>query len=166
MAANDAFVMIKKKLCEAPILALPDFNQVFEVECDASGVGIGAVLTQAKRLIAYFSEKLNDTRRRYSTYDKEFYAIVRALDYWSHYLRPKQFVLHSDHQALKYINGQHKLNPRHAKWVEFLQSFSFVSNYKQGVNNVVADALSRRYAILAVPDARVLGFSLMKDQYG
>jgi len=58
-----------------------------------------------------------------STYDKEFYALVRALDHLSHYLRPKQFVLYSDYEALKYLNGQHKLNPRHAKWVEFLQSF-------------------------------------------
>ena len=142
---------------------MPDFSQVFEVECNASGVGIGAVLTQSKRPIAYFSEKLNDSRRNYSTYDKEFYAIVRALDYWSHYLRPKQFLLHSDHQSLKFINGQHKLSPRHAKWVEFLQSFSFVSNYKQGVNNVVADALSRRYSLLAILDARILGFHMMKN---
>ena len=165
MAANEAFEVIKKKLCEAPILALPDFNQVFEVECDASGVGIGAVLTQSKRPIAYFSEKLNESRKKYSTYDKEFYAMVRALDHWSHYLRPRQFVLHSDHQALKFINGQHKLNPRHAEWVEFLQSFSFVSNYKQGTSNVVADALSRRYALLTLLDSRVLGFELMRSCY-
>ena len=74
-------------------------------------------------------------------------------------------MLHSDHQALKFINGQHKLSPRHAKWVEFLQSFSFVSNYKQGVNNVVADALSRRYSLLAILDARILGFHMMKECY-
>ena len=164
-SAHDAFEVVKKKLCEAPILALPNFDQVFELECDASGVGIGAVLTQGKRPIAYFSEKLSDSRKKYSTYDKEFYAIIRALDHWSHYLRPRPFVLHSDHQALKFINGQHKLNPRHAEWVEFLQSFSFVSKYKQGSTNVVADALSRRYALLSILDGRVLGFELMKGYY-
>ncbi|KAJ9567692.1 hypothetical protein OSB04_003658, partial [Centaurea solstitialis] len=164
-SAQNAFEKIKECLCTSPILALPDFNQLFEVECDASGVGIWAVLVQNKRPIAYFSEKLNDSKKNYSTYDKEFYAIVRALDHWSHYLRPKQFVLHSDHQALKHINGQSKLNPRHAKWVEFLQSFIFVSKYKTGSSNIVADALSRRYAMLNVIGARVLGFSFIKELY-
>ena len=91
--------------------------------------------------------------------------MVRALDHWSHYLRPKQFVLHSDHEALKYLNGQHKLNPRHAKWVEFMQSFSFVAKHKKGSTNVVADALSRRHSLLAVMEARVLGFQFIHDHY-
>ena len=88
------------------------------MECDASGVGIGAVLSQEKRPVAFFSEKLNEAKRKYSTYDKEFYAIVRALEHWRHYLVVAEFILHSDHEALKFIQGQHKLNPRHAKWVE------------------------------------------------
>ncbi|KAJ9563965.1 hypothetical protein OSB04_009125 [Centaurea solstitialis] len=159
-STQNAFEKIKECLCTSPILALPDFNQLFEVECDAR-----VVLVQNKRPIAYFSEKLNDSKKNYSTYDKEFYAIVRALDYWSHYLRPKQFVLHSDHQALKHINGQSKLNPRHAKWVEFLRSFIFVSKYKTGSSNIVADALSKRYAMLNVLGERVLGFSFIKELY-
>ena len=114
-AAQQAFDTLKMKLSEAPVLAFPDFSQVFKVDCDASGVEIGAVLSQGGRPIAYFNEKLNVSGLNYSTYDKEFYAVVRALKYWSHYLRPTQFVLHSDHQALKYANVQHKLNPRHAK---------------------------------------------------
>ena len=128
--AQLAFEEIKERLTSAPILALPSFSKIFEVECDASGVGIGAVLTQEKRPIAYFSEKLNDAKRKYSTYDKEFYAIVRALEHWRHYLVGGEFILHTDHQALKYIQGQHKLNPRRAKWVEFMQSFHFVIHHK------------------------------------
>ncbi|GJU78674.1 RNA-directed DNA polymerase [Tanacetum coccineum] len=133
--AAKAFDILKAKVTEAPVLALPNFNEVFQVECDASRVGIGGVLSQNQRPIAFFSEKLNDARRKYSTYDKEFYAIVRSLDTWRHYLLSNEFVMFSDHEALKFINGQHKLKPRHAKWVEFIQAFSFVIRHKVGSNN-------------------------------
>ncbi|GJY15576.1 putative CCCH-type zinc finger family protein [Tanacetum coccineum] len=113
---------------------------------DASGVGIGGVLSQNQWLIAFFSEKLNDARRKYSTYDKGFYAIVCSLDTWRHYLLSNKFVLFSDHEALKFINGQHKMKSLHAKRVEFIQSFSFVIRHKVGSNNQVADALSRRHS--------------------
>ena len=74
-------------------------------------------------------------------------------------------MLHSNYQALKFLSSQHKISSRHAKWVEFLQSFSFVSAYKQGSSNVVADALSRRHYLLSILDARVLGFQLMRQYY-
>jgi len=101
--AQEAFEEVKAKLTQAPVLALPCFDKVFEVECDASGIGIGGVLIQEGRPLALFSEKLDDSKWRYSTYDKEFYAIVRCLEHWSHYLVPKEFILHSDHETLKYI---------------------------------------------------------------
>nr|KYP34926.1 Retrovirus-related Pol polyprotein from transposon 17.6 [Cajanus cajan] len=118
---NLAFQELKQKLTQAPVLALPDFSKTFELECDASSLGIGAVLLQGGHPIAYFSEKLHRVALNYPTYDKELYALVRALQTWEHYLVTKEFVIHSDHESLKYLRGQGKLNIRHAKWVENLE---------------------------------------------
>ncbi|KAJ9541339.1 hypothetical protein OSB04_027845 [Centaurea solstitialis] len=164
-AAQHSFDTLKTAVTNAPVLALPNFENVFQVECDASGVGIGGVLGQQQRPIAFFSEKLSDSRRRYSTYDKEFYAIVRCLEYWRHYLLPGEFILYSDHQALKFIQGQAKLNPRHAKWVETLQDFTFVIRHKAGTANSVADALSRRPAFVTTVTFQVTGFDSFSKLY-
>ena len=79
------FKILKQKITEKPVLILLDFTKPFQVKCDASGEAIGAVLSQDDRPVAYLSEKLNDTRRKYSSYEKEFYAIVQALKKWMHY---------------------------------------------------------------------------------
>ncbi|GJY24351.1 RNA-directed DNA polymerase [Tanacetum coccineum] len=163
--ASKAFDILKAKVTKAPFLALPNFDEVFQVECDSFGVGIGGVLSQNQRPIDVFSEKLNDARRKYSTYDKEFYAIVRSLDAWRHYLLSYEFALFSDHKALKFINGQHKLKSRHAKWVEFIQPFSFVIRHKFGSNNQVADALSRPHSLITTMHIRVQGFDLFRGLY-
>ncbi|KAK7410373.1 hypothetical protein VNO78_01106 [Psophocarpus tetragonolobus] len=105
-------------------------------------------LSCCKEGTPYFSEKLNGAPLNYPTYDKEFYALIRALQTWEHYLAPKEFVIHSDHESLKYLRGQGKLNKRHAIWVEYLESFPYVIKYKKGKQNVVVDALSRRHALL------------------
>lgn len=114
---DKAFQLLKERLCNAPLLVLPNFLKTFEIECDASGVCIGGVLMQEKRSIAYFSEKLGGAFLNYPTYDKELYALVRALQTWQHCLLPKEFVIHTDHESLKHLKGQHKLNRRHARWV-------------------------------------------------
>src|SRR5690606_17834769 len=119
-AQEEAFQILKGKLTQAPLLVLPDFSKTFEIECDASGVAIGAVLMQDRRPIAYFSEKLGGATLNYPTYDQELYALVRALQTWQHYHWPKEFVIHTDHQSLKHLKGQQKLNKRHARWVEFI----------------------------------------------
>ncbi|KAK1581185.1 hypothetical protein Q3G72_003854 [Acer saccharum] len=160
-----AFNLIKEKLTNTPLLALPNFAKAFEIECDASGIGIGAVLMQEGRPIAYFSEKISGAALNYPTYDKEMYALVRALETWQHYLWPKEFVIHTDHESLKHLKGQHKLNKRHAKWVEFIETFPYVIKYKKGKENVVADALSRKYVLLSTLDARLLGFDYIKELY-
>jgi len=129
---ESSFQQLKEKLTNAPILALPNFSKTFELECDAFGVGIGVVLLQGGHPIAYFSEKLHGASLNYPTYDKELYALVRALQTWEYYLVSKEFVIHSDHESLKYLKGQHKLNKRHAKWMEFLEQFPYVIKYKKG----------------------------------
>ncbi|KAH9704932.1 Endonuclease [Citrus sinensis] len=160
-----AFNLIKEKLVSAPLLALPDFAKTFEIECDASGIGIGAALMQEGHPIAYFSEKLSGAALNYPTYDKEIYALVRALETWQHYLLPKEFVIHIDHESLKHLKGQGKLHKRHAKWVEFIEPFPYVIKYKQGKEIVVVDALSRRYALVSTLNAKLLGFEYIKELY-
>uniref|UniRef100_A0A2N9E3T4 Integrase zinc-binding domain-containing protein n=1 Tax=Fagus sylvatica TaxID=28930 RepID=A0A2N9E3T4_FAGSY len=137
---ENAFATIKERLCSAPVLALPNFNKAFEIECDASGIGIGAVLMQVRRPIAFFSEKLSGASLKYPTYDKELYALVRALETWQHYLWPREFVIHTDHESLKHLKGQ-------------------------GKENIVADALSRRYVLFTSMSAKMLRFEYVKDMY-
>jgi len=114
------FKLLKKKNIEQPVLAFPDFGKFFRVETHPSGTAIGAILRQEYRPIAYFGEKLNETKHKYSSYDNEFYEIVQALKKWKRYLMSKEFFLYTDNHALQFISSQPKLNQRHAKWVEFL----------------------------------------------
>ncbi|WVZ89884.1 hypothetical protein U9M48_036233 [Paspalum notatum var. saurae] len=160
-----AFSTLKDKLTHAPLLQLPDFNKVFELECDASGIGLGAVLLQEGKPVAYFSEKLSGASLKYSTYDKELYALVRTLHTWQHYLWHREFIIHSDHEALKHIRTQTNLNRRHAKWVEFIESFPYIIKHKNGKDNVIANALSRRYTMLSQLDFKIFGLQTVKDQY-
>ena len=108
--AEKGFDPIKAKITSAPVLALPNFEKIFEVNCDASKIGIGIVLSQEEHPVAFFSEKLNEARTRYSTYNLEFYAIVQVLCHWRHYLIQREFVLNTDHEALRYLNSQKNLN--------------------------------------------------------
>nr|KYP60032.1 Retrovirus-related Pol polyprotein from transposon 297 family [Cajanus cajan] len=103
-----AFLILKDKLNHAPLLNLPDFSKTFELECDASEVGIGAILLQGGHPITYFSEKLKGVSLNYPTYDKELYALVRALQTWEHYLVPKEFVIYSDHLRKERFPSQRK----------------------------------------------------------
>lgn len=160
-----AFNDLKEKLSSTPLLSLPNFEDIFEIECDASGIGIRAILIQEQKPIMYFSEKLNGAALNYPTYDKELYALVRALQTWQHYLWPKEFVIHIVHESLKHLKGQDKLNRRHAKWVEFIESFPYVIRYKSGKENIVADALSKRYSLLSTLSSKLMGFEFLKEIY-
>ena len=158
-----AFQQLKAKVTNAFIFALPNFSRTFELECDASDVG--AMLLQGGHPIAYFSEKLHGASLNYPTYDKELYALVRALQTLEHYLVSKEFVINSDHVSLKYLKGQHKLNKRHVNWMEFLEQFPYVIKYKNGKSNVVANALSRRHNLFSKLGVKILGFDHISELY-
>lgn len=160
-----AFVEFKKKLTTAPVLSLPNFDKIFELECDACGTGIGAVLSQEGRPVAYHSEKLNDARQKWSTYDQELFAIIQALRHWEHYLIQREFVIYSDHQALKYFQTQKHLNKVHARWATFVEKFNYVIKHKSGISNRVADALSRRTTLLVTIKNEAVGFENLKELY-
>jgi hypothetical protein len=100
------FKLLKEKITEKPILVLPDFGKTFQVRCEASGLAIGEVLSQDNRSVVHFSEKMNATKKNYSTYDKELYAVIQALKKWRHYRIPKEFVLYSDNQAFNLLLGK------------------------------------------------------------
>jgi hypothetical protein len=119
-AQDQAFHTLINKLTHTPLLQLLNFGKTFELECDASDIGIGGMLPQEGKPVAHFSEKLSAPSLNYLTYDNELYALVCVLETWQHYIWPKEFVLHSDHESLKHIRGQAKLNKRHAKCIEFI----------------------------------------------
>jgi len=91
--------------------------------------------------------------------------MTKALQTWEYYLVSKEFFIHSDHESLKYIKGQSKLNKRHAKRVEYLEQFSYVIKYKKGKTHVVADALSRRHTLFCSPGAQILRFDNIRELY-
>jgi hypothetical protein len=163
--AKKSFKLLKEKITRQPIMVLPDFIKTFQVRCGANGFAIGAVLSQDNRPVSYFSEKLNDAKRNYSTYDKYFYAVIQSLKKWRHYLVPKEFVLYSDNQALQFITRQEKLNQKHAKWVEFMQNFIFVIKKISGNANKVVDALNKKCLILQEFCVKTLGFDSLKEMY-
>ena len=123
------------------------------------------MLSQRGRPIAYYSEKLAGARSRYSTYDMEFYAIVQAIKHWRHYLVHQEFVLFTDHDALRHLDSQAKVSSRHTSWIAYLQQFTFSIRHQSGKTNRVADALSRRPSVLTVMYTSVTGFSALADLY-
>jgi hypothetical protein len=100
---------LKQCLCSAPVLSLPDLQQPFEIETDASDYVVGAVLTQHGHPVAYHSETLSDIVCKYPTYDKEMYSIVQACRQWRHYILGKETIIHTDHKPLQFMQTQGKL---------------------------------------------------------
>ena len=141
---EEAFQELKRRLTSAPILIVPDRGQGYIVYCDASRTGLGCVLMQSGRVVAYGSRQLKNHEQNYPTHDMELAAVVFALKIWRHYLYGEEFEVYSDHKSLKYIFKQRDLNMRQRRWMEFLEDYDFTLNYHPGKANVVADALSRK----------------------
>jgi len=114
-----SFEELKRKLTNAPVLTIPDTNQSFEVFCDASYQGLGCVLMQNKKVVAYASRQLKVHERNYPTHDLELATVVFALKIWRHFLYGVSFNVFGDHKSLKYLFDQKELNMRQRRWIEF-----------------------------------------------
>nr|GFC67018.1 putative reverse transcriptase domain-containing protein [Tanacetum cinerariifolium] len=121
--AEAAFQLLKRKLCSAPILALPEGSENFVVYCDASHKGLGAVLMQKEKVIAYASCQLKVHEKNYTTHDLEFGAVVFALKMWRHYLYGTECVVFTDHKSLQRILDQKELKMRQRRWLELLSDY-------------------------------------------
>ncbi|WVZ53118.1 LOW QUALITY PROTEIN: hypothetical protein U9M48_004104 [Paspalum notatum var. saurae] len=139
--------------------AQPDVTKPFDVYRDASGRGLGCVLMQEGRVIAYASRQLRKHETNYPTHDLELAAVVHALKIWRHYLLGNTCHIYTDHKSLKYIFTQPELNMRQRRWLELIKDYDLEIHYHPGKANVVADALSRRAhcnVIEVRPTARVI----------
>ncbi|GKF07160.1 putative reverse transcriptase domain-containing protein, partial [Tanacetum coccineum] len=134
-----AFQTLKDKLCNAPVLALPDGLEDFVVYCDASGIGLGCVLMQRGKVVTYASRQLKIYKENYTTHDLELGAIVFALKIWRHYLYETKSVIYTDHNSL-----QKELNMRQHRWIELFNDYDCEIRYHPGKANVVTDALRRK----------------------
>ncbi|GJT05528.1 putative reverse transcriptase domain-containing protein [Tanacetum coccineum] len=144
---ENAFQLIKHKLCSAPILDLPEGSEDFVVYCDASHKGLGVVLMQREKVIAYASRQLKIHEKNYTTYDLELGSVVFALKIWIHYLYGTKCTVFTDHKSLQHILDQKELKMRQHRWLELLSDYDCDIRYHLGKANVVADALSRKERI-------------------
>ncbi|GKE99857.1 putative reverse transcriptase domain-containing protein, partial [Tanacetum coccineum] len=134
-----AFQLLKQKLCSAPILALPEGREDFISYCDASKKGLGAVLMQREKVIAYASRQLKIHEKNYTTHDLELGAVVFSLKLWRHYLYGTKCTVFTDHKSLQHILNQKELSMRQRCWLELLSDYDCEICYHPGKANVVAD---------------------------
>ena len=143
-ACQHSFDELKHRLTSAPVLTLPSGSEGFVVYCDASRQGLGCVLMQHERVIAYASRQLRKHEQNYPTHDLELAAVVFALRIWRHYLYGVPCRIFTDHKSLQYLFTQKELNMRQRRWIELIKDYDCTIEYHPGKANVVADALSRK----------------------
>ncbi|WVZ51596.1 hypothetical protein U9M48_002727 [Paspalum notatum var. saurae] len=159
-----SFRVLKEKLVSAPALALPELGKRFTVYSDASRVGLGCVLMQEGKLIAYASRQLRKHEENYITHDLELAAVVFTLKLCWHYLYGEPCDIFTDHKSLKYIFTPKDLNLRQRRWLELIKDYDLNIQYTPGKENVVADALSRK-AMPSTLNYVITEFALMHISY-
>jgi ribonuclease HI len=159
---QQSFEMLKQKLTTTPMLVLPDVHKPFSVYCDASYTGLGCVLMQEGKLVAYSSRQLKVNEKNYPTHDFELAAVVHALKTWRHYLYGQKCDIYTDHKSLKYVFTQSELNMRQRRWLELIKDYELEIHYHPGKANVVADALSRKSQVNMLA-AHPMPFELAKE---
>lgn len=140
--SDRAFQLLKQKMIQAPVLAVPNFSKTFVLETDASDLGIGAVLMQENHPIAYLSKHLCSKNQALSAYEKECLAILMDVDRWRPYLQHNQFLIRTDHKCLLHLTEQRVASRIQHKAMVKLMDFKYQIQYKKGINNAAADALS------------------------
>jgi hypothetical protein len=137
------FQALKTTLCSS-VLSLPDFSQPFHIETDACGYGVGVVLTQNSHPLAHISKALSPRNQGLSVYEKEYLAILMAVEQWRHYLLHNEFVIHTDQRRLIHLNEQRLHTAWQQKVFTKLMGLQYRIHYRRGVENGAANALSRR----------------------
>ena len=137
-------------MATTPVLALPNFHEPFEVETDASDIGIGAVLMQKGQPVAFLSKALGPTHSHLSIYEKEFLALIMAVEKWRQYLQRQEFVIITDHKSLSFLNEQNLHSDMQRKAMTRLMGLQFKVVYRRGKENLAADALSRLGHLMAI----------------
>ena len=141
---QNSFEHLKEMLVEAPVLTQPTFGKEYTLYSDGSGIGLGCVLMQDGKVVAYASKQLKPHEQNYPTHDLELAAVVLALKIWRHYLYGEKCRIYTDHKSLTYLLTQKELNLRQRRWLELFKDYECIIDYHPGKANVVVDALSRK----------------------
>ncbi|GKC36750.1 putative reverse transcriptase domain-containing protein, partial [Tanacetum coccineum] len=140
--AEEAFKILKDKLCNVPILALPNRPEDIIVYWDASGLGLGCVLMQRGKVIAYVSRQLKIHKKNYTTHDLELGAVVFALKIWRHYVYGAKSIIYTDHKSLQHIFNQKELNMRQCRWIELFSDYDYEIHYHPVAQNEASEVVN------------------------
>ena len=162
--AQIAFDALKKAMVDLPALAMPNFERMFVIESDASGRGVGAVLMQDSRPLAFMSKVLLECAQKKSVYEREPMVIMLAIQRWGHYLLGRHFEVHTDQKNLKFLLDQRLMGEDKHKWVSKLLGYDFKVKYKPRKQNGVADALSKKMYFTAISSMQFFDWEGIEEE--